>query len=154
MVSGPIFLWEVNNTTLKQHFLMCFLGGTDKERIERWTNVFLDKLLRTGMLKQAMETLRKHRQNGDCLVLLSASLDIYVNELGSRLGFDEVICTQTEWQRDKLTGNLASNDCKGMEKIRRLSYSIGYFGTGKIIAYADHHTDIPLLCRADKEHIG
>ena len=140
---------KVNNSDLKQKFLSAFLGGVERQQISTWTNVFLDKLLQSGIRKEALIALKKHRKNGDHLVLLSASLDIYVRELGSRLGFDETICTNVEWSNGKLTGRLSSKNCHGREKISRL-LSRYRFETTSFIAYADDISDVPLLSMVDK----
>jgi len=140
---------KVNNSDLKQQFLISFLGGVEREQISTWTNIFLDKLLQSGIRKEALIALKKHRKNGDHLVLLSASLDIYVKELGCRLGFDETICTNVEWSNGKLTGRLSSKNCHGREKISRL-LSRYRFETTNFIAYADDISDVPLLSMVDK----
>jgi phosphatidylglycerophosphatase C len=143
-------LGKLDNTKLKQHFLSAFLGGKHVEEIIRWKKFFLDKLIKKGMRKGGMIALEKHRQNGDYLVLLSAGLDIYVEELGQRLGFDEIICTYTEKCENKLTGRLSSENCYGEEKIRRLLPIKNKYETIKVVAYADHYSDIPLLRSVDE----
>ena len=140
---------KVNNSDLKQQFLISFLGGVEREKICTWTNIFLDKLFRRGIRKEALITLEKHRIKGDYLVLLSASLDIYVNEFGCRLGFNEIICTNVKWSNGKLTGRLSSKNCHGREKISRLR-SRYKFETTYFIAYADDISDVPLLSMVDK----
>lgn len=141
---------KVNNSDLKQQFLSSFLGGIGQEQINAWTNTFLDKLIRGGIREKALITLEKHRKNSDHLVLLSASLDIYVKEFGRRLGFNETICTTVEWSNGKLTGRLLSKNCHGREKIFRLLSRYEKFETTYFIAYADDISDIPLLSMVDK----
>jgi HAD superfamily hydrolase (TIGR01490 family) len=141
---------KFNNSDLKQQFLISFLGGVKREQICIWTNIFLDKLLRRGIRKEALITLEKHRKNGDHLVLLSASLDIYVKEFGCRLGFNETICTSVQWSNGKLSGRLSSRNCHGREKISRLLSRCKKIDTTYFIAYADDISDIPLLSMVDR----
>jgi HAD superfamily hydrolase (TIGR01490 family) len=143
-------LGKINNSDLKQQFLISFLGGVEREEISTWTNNFLDKLIRRGIRKEALNTLEKHRRNGDHLVLLSASLDIYVKEFGCRLGFNDTICTSVEWSNGKLTGRLLSKNCHGTEKISRLLTRCKKIETTYVIAYADDISDVPLLSMVDK----
>jgi phosphatidylglycerophosphatase C len=86
------------------------------------------------------------------LILLSASLDIYVTEIVARVGFMQCLCTLCE--RDilgRLTGRLASANCYGAEKRRRLQDSLGQSRAAlRVIAYADHKSDLPLLTWADE----
>jgi HAD superfamily hydrolase (TIGR01490 family) len=141
---------KVNNSDLKQQFLISFLGGVQREQISIWTNTFLDKLLQKGIRPEALITLEKHRKNADHLILLSASLDIYVIEFGCRLGFDETICTCVEWSNGKLSGRLSSKNCHGREKISRLLSRCKEFDATYLIAYADDISDLPLLSLVDK----
>ncbi len=51
-----------------------------------------DKIAR-GCFRDALATIRRHRDAGHYLVLMSASVDFYVPEFGRQLGFDHVIST-------------------------------------------------------------
>jgi phosphatidylglycerophosphatase C len=148
-IVGMFYLGMLDNTQLKERFLRAFLRGTRRAELHQWTTVFVDKLLSCGMRREAMAMLEKHRQHGDLLVLLSASLDIYVEELGERLGFDQVICTAAHWEDDRLSGRLSSLNCHGEEKVHRLEELRKRCAGMKLVAYADHHSDIPLLRLAD-----
>ena len=148
-VVGMFYSGMLDNTQLKERVLRAFLRGTRRAELRRWTTVFVDKLLARGMRREALAVLEKHRQHGDLLVLLSASLDVYVEELGKRLGFDHVICTAAHWEGDRLSGRLLSLNCHGEEKVRRLGELRKRCGGMRLVAYADHHSDIPLLRLAD-----
>ena len=136
-----------NNTWLKKVFLNAFLKGVNKEIIFEWTDEFVDTIIANGLREGAIQELQMHKQAGDKLLLVSASLDIYVNAFGGKLGFDYVICTNAEWDdQNNLTGDLASDNCYGQEKISRLQEWLVQQNKQVVdIAYSDHHSDIPLL---------
>jgi HAD superfamily phosphoserine phosphatase-like hydrolase len=94
--------------------------------------------------------LERHRQYGDVLILLSASFDFYVDEIGRRLGFDHVVCTQAEWKDGRMTGNLVGANRHGAEKLRCLKELKAQYGAALVVAYADHTSDFPLLRLADE----
>jgi phosphatidylglycerophosphatase C len=148
-VVGMFYLGIFDNAQLKERFLRAFLRGARRAALHQWTTVFVDKLMSRGMCWEALAVLEKHRQNGDVLVLLSASLDIYVEALGDRLGFNHVICTRAHWEGDRLSGELLGLNCHGDEKVHRLEELRRRYRGMKLIAYADHHSDIPLLRLAD-----
>jgi len=143
-------LGKLDNARLKQQFLQAVLGGTHRSDLDRWTGKFLNRLIPRGISRQGLAVLEQHRQAGDVLILLTASVDCYAIELGRRLGFDEVICTKTEWQEERLSGNLAGPNVRGEEKVRSLLELKTRFRDARIIAYADHQSDLPLLRLADQ----
>jgi HAD superfamily hydrolase (TIGR01490 family) len=143
-------LKRIDNTQLKQRFLASFLEGTDRVAVQRWTDRFLEQFLASGLRREALRVLDDHRQRGDVLVLLTASLDLYVRDLGTRLGFEHVICTLTAWQGDRLTGLLAGPNRYGAEKVRCLKELKASYPEHRVVVYADHHSDIPLLLEADQ----
>ena len=136
-----------DNTWLKKVFLKAFLKGVNKEIVSEWVNEFVDKTIDYGLRDGALYELELHKQAGDTLLLVSASLDVYVNTFGGKLGFDYVLCTNAEWDdQDRLTGGLISNNCYGEEKISRLKEWLHHQNRQHIdIAYSDHHSDIHLL---------
>jgi HAD superfamily hydrolase (TIGR01490 family) len=143
------FTGGLSNSDLKQSFLQACLGDVHRGELQRWTATFLDRLIARGLCSDGLIVLERHRRHGDVLILLSASLDLYVEELGRRLAFNHVICTKTEWQGDILTGVLASANRYGEEKLRCLKELKARYGKTPVLAYADHHSDIPLLRMAD-----
>jgi HAD superfamily phosphoserine phosphatase-like hydrolase len=83
---------------------------------------------------------------------VSASFDFYTEKIAALLGFDDIITTKSEWDsKNRLTGGIDGCNCYGTEKLHRV---LGYFDCHKVkpytVAYADHHTDIPLLKWADR----
>ena len=143
-------LRRVNNTELKQRFLHAVLGGASRRDVESWTRIFVDRLLAEGLRRDALQTLESHRQNGDLLVLLTASLDLYVDEVGRRLGFNHVLCTKAEWLNEHLSGKLAGPNHHGDEKVQYLRRLKDTHVVSMIAAYADHRSDLPFLQLAEQ----
>jgi phosphatidylglycerophosphatase C len=62
-----------------------------------------------------------HRDRGDRLVIVSASPELYLGEVGRALGADQVIATRLEVDADgHLTGRYDGANCRGEEKLTRL----------------------------------
>lgn len=149
VVVAQFWTGVVNNTKLKESFLHAVMGGVRQTDIAAWNRVFLDRFMRRQMRRDGLATLEAHRLAGDKLILLTASLDCYIAELGQRLGFDDVICTQVEWREGRLSGRLASPNMRGEEKVRALQDIRSRYGSLPITAYADHHSDLGMLRLAD-----
>lgn len=144
------YLGLINNGQLKESFLSAVLGGMPRPKIDAWTKQFVPQLVSRGLNKKALEVLWGHRQAGDLLVLMTASPDCYVLELGRVLGFEEIICTAIECVDGKVTGRLASANVHGMEKLRRFEGLRRRFPNHFITAYADNSSDVPLLLAVDR----
>ena len=141
---------KLNNTQLKQRFLRAALGGVQRATLDAWTETFVERLVSNGMNGEALSVLGNHRDASDVLVLLTASLDCYVLKLARVLKFDEVICTMAEWKGDRLVGTFTSPNIRGEEKVRCMLDLKNRYKNAYFTAYADHRSDIPLLCLADR----
>jgi phosphatidylglycerophosphatase C len=136
-----------SNTWLKTTFLRAILGGVQRQRLESWTESFLERVLSRGLRAGALETIERHRAAGDGLVLVTASLDFYAEPLGRRLGFETILCTRAQYDdAGRVTGELAGGNCYGADKLVRVQQYLQQHLPGTpVICYCDHHSDLPLL---------
>ncbi len=142
-----------NNQWLKTIFLTVILGGETKESIMAWNKIFLDKLFAEGLREDIVAILKKRQNAGDIVMLCSASIDVYVLEIQNRFAIDHLICTNTLWQDDCLTGELDGNNCYGLEKLARVkSYMRKHNISGEVSVYSDHASDWPIMNYADKAY--
>lgn len=140
----------IDNGQLKESFLSAVLGGIHRREVEAWTKQFVPQLVSHGLNEKALDVLQQHRKAGDLVVLMTASPDCYVQDLGRVLGFEEIICTATEFVAGRMSGRLAGANVRDMEKLRRLEGLRCRFQNHFIIAYADDSSDVPLLRSVDR----
>ena len=69
---------------LKGALIHAALGGASSRDIEDWNTRFLPYLSRRAFSPSAVAAIAGHRRQGDYLVLMSASVDLYVPEIGRR----------------------------------------------------------------------
>jgi phosphatidylglycerophosphatase C len=143
------FLVDRDHGRIKSRLIRAVLGGLDRDEVARLTRAFLDARLARLTRPAALAALARHRARGDWLVLLSASTDLYVRELGARLGFDEVICTEVRWQDGRLDGALATPNRRGSEKTRCLEALRARHPGARVAAYGNAGSDLEHLARAD-----
>ena len=99
-----------------------------------------------------LDRIRWHRERGHELVLVSASLLVYLEPLADRLGFDAVLATGLEVGQDGLlTGGLDGANVRGPEKVVRLRRWLDDCPC-ELWAYGDSHGDRELLAEADHGH--
>ncbi len=130
--------------SLKSALIRATLGGLTRTDIERWTERFVPRLLRTGVFARARAVIETHARAGDHLVLMSASPDLYVPEIARALGFHEAICTGVAWSGDRLDGRLTTRNRQGEEKVRCVR-ALRERSPGEITAYGNSASDIAHL---------
>ncbi len=111
---------------------------------------FADDVVRSYLRAETVEQADWHRTQGHELVIVSASLGMYLRPIAERLRFDAVLSTELEVGPDGLlTGRLAGANVRGTEKARRLDDWIGE-RPAYVWAYGDSSGDRMLWARADK----
>ena len=142
-----------DNQWLKTIFLKVILGGETKANILAWNKIFLDRLFTEGLREDIVTILKKRQNAGDIILLSTASLDIYVPDIQNWFSINHLICTNTLWQDDCLTGELDGNNCYGLEKLARVkSYMRKHNISGEVSVYSDHASDWPIMNYADKAY--
>lgn len=133
----------------KEALLTHLLGHQDVSTLRPAAASFAAEVVDHGLRAGALEQVRAHRTAGHELVIVSASPEIYVEPIGRLLGFDTVLATRLEVGPDgRLTGRIEGLNCRGAEKVARLSAWAG--DTPRIVyAYGDSAGDRELLASAD-----
>jgi|SRR5262245_6073054 len=108
---------------------------------------FVERVLLRRVHAVAVDRLRWHQQQNHSIVFLSASPDLYLNELGSRFAVDRLICTKFLSNAGQFTGELFSANCKGVEKRRRLleAYSTVEIAWDHSFGYGNSADDVSFL---------
>lgn len=135
---------------LKSALLKASMRGSTRAEIEAWTARFVPSVLAHGLFGDALDRIAAHRRQGDRLVLMSASTDLYVPMIGRELGFAEVICTGVRWNGDRLDGELTTPNRRGAEKVRCFTELRKRHPALATVAYGNAGSDLPHLRLADE----
>lgn len=145
---------------LKRHLVRACLGGLPEERIREKGANFARRVATGWMRPDVVRRLREHQDAGDVVVIVSASLDAYVQPLGDILEVDAVLCTEVEYREGVATGELIGENCRGAEKVKRLvewATGAGFGGMGGSTreawlrtAYGDSSGDSHMLAAAEE----
>jgi len=141
----------------KERLFILLLADQPLERIERAGAIFAEQHLRRRLRPDVHARLDWHRQQGHSVVIVSASLEHYVEPAGRRLGVDGVLATRVAvGGSGLLTGRFEGKNCRGAEKYARVSgwmRAQGMAGTGPaqpvLWAYGNSRGDAWLLGSAD-----
>jgi HAD superfamily phosphoserine phosphatase-like hydrolase len=142
----------VSTGRFKQQVIAAFgiceaVNRADKEGRPDW----LLPVLQAQLKPEALQRLRWHQQRGDRVLLCSASPRLLLQPLADWLGA-ELVCTELEQVQGQWKPRLASPNCKGPEKVRRLTEHLGQLEGLSIEAYGDSKGDRELLQAAAIPH--
>ena len=101
---------------------------------------------------ELFQQLLKHQNNGDDVVLVSASVDIYLDMICQILKID-LICTETEILDGKFTGSYSTPDCSSDQKRLRILSKYDLNQYSKIYAYGNSEEDLAMLSLADFKYM-
>ncbi|HKN11251.1 MAG TPA: HAD-IB family hydrolase [Pseudomonadota bacterium] len=136
---------------LKSRTIRAVMGGARRTELDAWAESFVHGLERHhGFRPAGLATLAAHRAQGDHLVLLSASPDLYVPRIGRLLGFERTVCTEVLWQGDRLDGGLRTPNRRGEEKLRCLEWLRMEYANSPVVAYGDSASDLAHMQQADR----
>jgi len=136
---------------LKSRVIRMVMGGATRAVIDPCADSFVDSLqARRRLRPAALAALEAHRAAGDHLVLLSASPDLYVPRIGRALGFERTLCTEIEWQGDRLIGDLRTANRRGVEKARCLAWLRTQYPDLPFVAYGNSAADLDHMRCADR----
>ncbi|HUG03237.1 MAG TPA: HAD-IB family phosphatase [Steroidobacteraceae bacterium] len=130
---------------LKSDLIRACMAGATRSEVREWTAAFVAALDDRTLNPGALDAIARHRAAGDRLVLLSASVDLYVPDIGLRFGFAESICTGIAWSGDALDGALTTPNRRGAEKRRCIEALRTRFPDAEIAAYGNSAPDLEHL---------
>jgi HAD superfamily hydrolase (TIGR01490 family) len=99
----------------------------------------------------ALERIVWHQQRGDDIVVVSASLDVYLSGWCRKVGVD-LIGTELEERDGILTGRYVEGDCSGDEKARRVRKRYDLDRYRAVYAYGDTPEDEAMLALATRRY--
>jgi HAD superfamily hydrolase (TIGR01490 family) len=121
----------------------------EPERLRQLGEQYANEILPNLIRPVALERIVWHKARGDRIVVVSASLDVYLEPWCRNLGVD-VICTRLETRAGRVTGRYLHGDCCGPIKARRIRENCALTEYGTIYAYGDTEEDREMLEMANR----
>lgn len=141
----------IPNDVAKQMLISNFFKGVDStsflKAAEKYSRIHLSNNLRP----KAMERLKWHRDQGHTVVIVSASMESWLQFWCKENNF-ELVATKLEIEHNLITGNFATKNCHGMEKVNRISELFELSAYDKIYAYGNSKGDKEMLQLADQPY--
>ncbi|MBB1061108.1 HAD-IB family phosphatase [Marilutibacter spongiae] len=148
LLLGYYRLHLVSGTTLRRAVARVGLKGLPRDALAAAARAWSRDVLPGFVRPVALERIRWHQARGDTVVVVSASLDLYLRDWCQREGL-EVLCSQLGHRRGRLTGYYRGVDCGGDHKARRILKRYRLTDYRAIHAYGDSEEDEAMLALAD-----
>lgn len=107
----------------KENFI-AFINGISENDMKLLVKEFYEKRLSKIIYKDALNTLKKFKNKGYKIYLISASAEFYLNELYRIKEVDKVIGTKFTLSNGIHCKKISGENCKGEEKVKRLMKSL------------------------------
>jgi len=154
LLSPILILFKLNlikNDKAKEKMFSYFFKNTDKvafrKKATEYSLYHIPKIIRT----QAMQRILWHKKNKHEVVIVSASIESWLKPWCDKNNI-KLISTKVEFKNNILTGNFATKNCHGIEKVNQIkkNYALDQYST--IYAYGDSQGDKALLSIANKSY--
>jgi len=131
---------------LKEINYRLLVGPAAPERLEPVVQSFADKQCRTNILEGARTRIAEDKAAGRRLVLATASYRLYAAAIAQRLGFDDVIATDTRFDdKGRTIARIDGANCYGLGKLDMIEGWLQRQGLERealhIRFYSDHVSD-------------
>lgn len=123
------------------------LSQHSKQQLDAWHRQFMVEMIEPMRLPQADALLNRHRQQGDFLLIITATNRFVTEPIARAMGVDDIIASDPEMIDGRYTGRVAGTPCFQQGKVERMqqwleahqqSLEGSYF-------YSDSFNDLPLL---------
>ncbi len=128
----------------KERLICSLFLGESMERLSEVGHLHAAEIL-NWVRPAALRRIEWHKERGDRLVMVSASLNLYLEPVAKELGFDDLLCTRPSANHLIFDGGLAGKNCRGPEKVRLLSGLLGNLAMYDLYAYGDSDGDREML---------
>jgi HAD superfamily hydrolase (TIGR01490 family) len=136
----------------KGRFFEMICTGLTEAELQRLAERFVRDTLMPLVYPQAKEQIHWHQRAGHEVLIISASVDLYISRLADQLGIKRSISTKLKAAGDRTTGWIAGVNCKGRAKLDHLmeKYIEADVNWRESFMYSDSVTDLPLFERVGR----
>jgi HAD superfamily hydrolase (TIGR01490 family) len=139
----------IDRGRLKELNFGLLIGRVAPARLEQVVEAFADHQLKTNIMPGARARIAEDKAAGRRLVLATASYRLYAAAIAKRLGFDDVIATDVEYDvHGRTVAKIDGVNCYGLGKLDMIEAWLQQQGLEReavhIRFYSDHISDSPV----------
>ncbi len=128
-------------------FELSTIKNRPMETLLNWRREFQHSCLRKHIVPKARELLQQHRNQGDTIVMITATNRFVAQASADEFQIDHLIATDPERTDGKFSGDFQGTECFQAGKIKKLKEWMSHSGhqlSGSWF-YSDSRNDLPLL---------
>lgn len=128
-------------------FVLGSIASQTTSQVDELHADFMHSFVTPMWLPKAEALLEQHRNNGDYLLIITATSDFITAPIARKLSVDDILASNAEIIDGKYTGKHTGTPCFKEGKVTRLNdwLSDKNFDLNKASFYSDSHNDFPLL---------
>lgn len=148
---NDLFYQAYKDSTLDIHayqrFVLTPLARFSATELAELHREFMDTCIAPLMLVKAQTLLQQHRDNGDYLLIITATNSFITHPIAKLLGVDDILATDPEIIDGRFTGEITGTPCFQEGKVIRLRSWLTHHGKSLdgSYFYSDSINDLPLL---------
>ncbi len=129
------------------NFALTPLAENDFDRLQSFHAEFMDSSIREIMTETGQAKIDQHREQGDYIVIITATNSFVTGPVAKAFGVDHLIATEPEIVDGQYTGKVSGTPCFQEGKITKLNEWMETSGKNLegSYFYSDSHNDLPLL---------
>lgn len=145
--SPQMVLAEMRDRRTFNELLYSAYEGISRDRLLLLSEECFDKVIKPALFPNARSLVKRCRDEGQEVVLVSGALDFVLEHLVEYLGASALIANRLEFKAHYATGRLLRPVVAGPEKARliREHAKAAGFDLGQCFAYSDSYSDVPML---------
>ncbi len=123
------------------------LAEHSMETLRLWRTQYIEEKITPILLPKAHELIGKHRDQGDSLVMITATNRFITEPIADLYGIRNLLATEPEIVADRYTGSVTGTPCFQDGKVTLLSGGLAEneHSLDDSWFYRDSHNDLPLL---------
>ncbi len=139
--AGTLDIFEFLEFALKP------LADHDRATLDAWHKEFMQEKILPIIPQASRELIEKHRNDGDTLLIITATNSFVTRPIADLLGVHDMLATEPEQVDGEYTGKVQGTPCFKEGKVERLHE---WLKTNNVSLegswfYSDSHNDLPLL---------
>ena len=142
--AGKLDIYEFTEFQFK------FFKNNPRKLLDKLITRFIEEVAESMITKKARNLVSEHRDNGDKLLIITATNSYITKPIGNLLGIDDLIGTDLEEVAGKFTGKVKGIPSFKEGKVDRLNLwlkqkKLTFEGFERTFFYSDSQNDLPLL---------
>jgi len=146
---GKFLLRRYPNHSLKEDVLTRFFRNCPLDTFRQAADRFCRDTVPAILREKARQRLRWHLDQGDRVVVVSATPELILAPWCRRKGLD-LLATRMEVVDNRLTGRIEGENCRDQVKVQRIISRYEVNDYPEIYAYGDTEGDRPMLAMATR----